>query len=109
MGQWEQDPVEPLVLGDLPLDLAHRRVTLAAQKIHVTPIEYRLLVTLIKYAGKAITQRQLLIQVWRPAYAELAQYIRVYMGQLRRRLEADPTRSRYLLTEQGVGYRLGGE
>jgi len=84
-------------------------VTLADQEIHVTPIEYRLLITLIKYAGKVITQRQLLTQVWGPAYAEQAQYLRVYMGQLRRKLEADPTRPRYLLTEQGVGYRLGGE
>ena len=84
-------------------------MTLADQEIHVTPIEYRLLVTLIKYAGKVITQRQLLTQVWGPAYAEQAQYLRVYMGQLRRKLEADPTRPRYLLTEQGVGYRLGGE
>lgn len=109
MGQREQDPGEPFVLGDLQVDLVHRRVTLAGQEIHVTPIEYRLLVTLIKYAGKVVTQRQLLTQVWGPAYAEQAQYLRVYMGQLRRKLEADPTRPRYLLTEQGVGYRLGVE
>jgi two-component system KDP operon response regulator KdpE len=109
MGQREQDPGEPFVLGNLQVDLVHRRVRLADEEIHLTPIEYRLLVTLIKYAGKVVTQRQLLTQVWGPAYAEQAQYLRVYMGQLRRKLEADPTRPRYLLTEQGVGYRLGVE
>jgi two-component system, OmpR family, KDP operon response regulator KdpE len=106
MGQRERDPGAPFVLGDLQVDLEHRRVTLAGDEIHLTPIEYRLLAALIQYAGKVVTQRQLLTQVWGPAAAEQAQYLRVYMGQLRRKLEADPTRPRYLLTEQGVGYRL---
>jgi two-component system KDP operon response regulator KdpE len=84
-------------------------VTLAAPEIHVTPIEYRLLITLIKHAGMVNTQRQLLTQVWGPAYGEQAQYLRVYMGQFRGKFEAVPIRPRYLLPEQGVGYRLGGE
>ena len=74
----------------------------------MTPIEYRLLVTLIKYAGKVVTQRQLLTQVWGPAYAEQAQYLRVYIGQLRRKPR--PIRPAAVsMTEQGVGNRLGVE
>ena len=109
MGQREQDPGEPFVLGDLQVDLVHRRVTLAAPEIHVTLIEYRLLITLINHAGMVITQRQLLTRLWGPAYGEQAQYLRVHMGQFRRKLAAVPIRPRYLLTEQGVGYRLGDE
>ncbi len=104
-----RDPEGPFALGGLQIDLVHRRVSVGGQEVHLTPIEYRLLSTLIKYAGKVVTQRQLLTQVWGPAYEEQAQYLRVYMGQLRRKLEPDPTHPRYLLTEQGVGYRLADE
>lgn len=97
------------VLGDLVVDLARRRVQVGEAEVHLTPLEYRLLAALVKYAGRVVTQRQLLTEVWGPAYVEQAQYLRVYMAQLRRKLEADPTRPRYLLTEQGVGYRLGLE
>jgi two-component system, OmpR family, KDP operon response regulator KdpE len=98
-----------VVVGDLHLDLVHRRVTLAENEVHLTPIEFRLLATLAKYAGKILTQRQLLTEVWGPSYADQAHYLRVYMAQLRRKLEADPTRPKYLLTEAGVGYRLAVE
>jgi len=93
-------------LGELHVDLPKRQVSIAGQQIHLTPIEYRLLTTLIRHAGKVLTHRQLLIDVWGPPYADQAHYLRVYMAQLRRKLEADPARPRYLLTEPGVGYRL---
>jgi two-component system KDP operon response regulator KdpE len=91
--------------GDIEVDLARRVVTLQGAEVHLTPIEYKLLQTLIRHAGKVITQRQLLIEVWGPQHSEQAQYLRVYMAQLRRKLESDPARPRYLLTEPGVGYR----
>jgi len=105
------DGVETLFcLGDLQVDLSRRSVHIGEQEIHLTPIEYRLLTVLIHHAGKVLTHRQLLLDVWGPAYVEHAHYVRIYMGQLRRKLEADPTQPRYLLTEAGVGYRLtGGE
>jgi two-component system KDP operon response regulator KdpE len=96
-------------VGDLHVDLALRRVTVAGREVHLTPIEYRLLTTLIRYAGKVVTQQQLLKEVWGPQYAEQAHYLRVYVAQLRRKLEADPARPRYVLTEPGVGYRLASE
>jgi two-component system KDP operon response regulator KdpE len=92
--------------GDISVDLERRVVTLNGTEVHLTPIEYKLLQTLIRHAGKVITQRQLLVEVWGPQHSEQAQYLRVYMAQLRRKLESDPTRPRYLLTEPGVGYRL---
>ena len=74
--------------------------------MHLTPLEYKLLTTLVRYAGRVVTHRQLLSEVWGPSYANESHYLRVYMGQLRHKIEADPTRPRYLLTEPGVGYRL---
>ncbi len=98
---------EPLfTTGDLKVDLAKRQVWVGDQEIHLTPIEYKLLTVLIRYAGKVVTHRELLKQVWGPGYAEESQYLRVYMTQLRHKLEADPARPRYLTTELGVGYRL---
>ncbi|HTU01142.1 MAG TPA: response regulator [Candidatus Sulfotelmatobacter sp.] len=108
-GQRGQDDGVSFAVGKLQVDLVHRRVTVAGTEIHLTPIEYRLLATLVKYAGKVVTHRQLLTEVWGPACAEEPQYLRVYMVQLRRKLEADPARPQYLLTEQGVGYRLAPE
>jgi two-component system, OmpR family, KDP operon response regulator KdpE len=96
----------PFVVGDLEVQLAERRVLIHGKEVHLTPIEYRLLATLVKHAGKVVTQGQLLRDVWGPPYAEQAHYLHVYMAQLRRKLEADPARPRYLLTEPGVGYRL---
>lgn len=92
--------------GNITVDLAKRVVTVAGEEVHLTPIEYRLLQTMIRHVGKVITQRQLLVEVWGPQHSEQAQYLRVYMAQLRRKLEADPARPRHLLTEPGVGYRF---
>jgi len=101
------DSVETLFCaGDLQVDLSRRSVTVGDREIHLTPIEYRLLTVLIRHAGKVLTHRQLLLEVWGPAYVEHAHYVRIYMGQLRRKLETDPAQPRYLLTEAGVGYRL---
>jgi two-component system KDP operon response regulator KdpE len=96
-------------LGDLRVDLARRQVLLGQAEIHLTPIEYKLLTTLLQHAGKVLTHQQLLRQVWGPSYSDEAHYLRVYMGQLRHKLEANPARPRYLLTELGVGYRLAAE
>jgi two-component system KDP operon response regulator KdpE len=96
-------------VGDLQVDLTRRRVMVAGREIHLTPIEYKLLTTLVHHAGRVLTHRQLLKEVWGPSHGEEAHYLRVYMAQLRRKLEADPTRPRYLLTEPGVGYRFAAE
>jgi len=102
-----QEPGEPVfVVGDLHVDLAHRRVYVANQEVHLTPIEYKLLTVLVRYAGRVVTQRQLLQEVWGPHQTSATHYVRVYMGQLRHKLEANPARPRYLVTEPGVGYRL---
>jgi Response regulators consisting of a CheY-like receiver domain and a winged-helix DNA-binding domain len=93
-------------VGDLQVDLSLRSVHIGDREIHLTPIEYRLLTVLIHHAGKVLTHRQLLLDIWGPTYVEHAHYVRIYMGQLRRKLETDPTQPRYLLTETGVGYRL---
>ena len=102
-----QERTEPvLTVGDLSVDLDKRTVHVAGREVHLTPIEYKLLVTLLKNSGKVLTHRQLLKEVWGPGYANNTQYLRVYMVQLRHKLEADATRPRYLVTEPGVGYRL---
>ena len=88
---------------------SRRQALVAGQEVHLTPIEYRLLTTLIRHAGKILTHRQLLLEVWGPPYAEQAHYLRVYMAQLRRKLERDPARQWYLVTEPGVGYRFAAD
>jgi two-component system KDP operon response regulator KdpE len=101
---------EPIFeVGELRVDLARRQVLVAGKQVHLTPIEYKMLATLIQHAGKVITHQQLLKAVWGPGYATETPYLRVYIGQLRHKLEADPARPRYLLTEPGVGYRLRAE
>ena len=90
----------------LQVDLAHRQVFVNDEEVHLTPIEYKLLLVLVQYAGKVVTRKQLLHDVWGASYEDEMHYLRVYMGQLRRKLEADPTRPQYLMTEPGVGYRL---
>jgi len=102
---------EPAVFeaGELRVDLAARRVTRAGVEVHLTPIEYRLLAELVKHAGKVLTQRHLLKEVWGPGYLERPHYLRVHMANLRGKLEADAARPRRLLTETGVGYRLAVE
>lgn len=96
-------------VGELRIDLAARRVFLGEREVHLTPLEYRLLVTLAKNSGKVLTHRYLLKEVWGPGQAAETHYLRVYMAGLRRKIEADPARPRYLLTEQGVGYRLADQ
>ncbi len=92
--------------GDLRVDLRNRVVTVGNRRLHLTPIEYRLLSVLIRNAGKVLTHRQLLREVWGPAYVERNHYLRVYMAQLRHKIEKDPARPRLLLTEAGIGYRF---
>jgi two-component system KDP operon response regulator KdpE len=96
-------------VGTLRVDLGTRRVTVGERDVHLTRTEYRLLVTLVKHAGKVVTHRQLLREVWGPGAVDQSHYVRVYMGQLRQKLEDDPARPRYLVTETGVGYRLKTE
>jgi two-component system KDP operon response regulator KdpE len=104
------DVGEPVfTLGDLKVDLGRRQVFVSAKEIHLTPIEYKLLTTLIRYAGKVMTHRQLLKEVWGPLHVEEGHYLRVYMRQLRNKLEKNPAHPRYLVTELGVGYRLRAE
>jgi two-component system, OmpR family, KDP operon response regulator KdpE len=93
-------------MGDVKVDLVKRQVTKANEELHLTPIEYKLLTTLIKHEGKVITHRQLLKEVWGPGSGDQTQYLRVYMGQLRHKLEKTPSRPQFLTTEPGVGYRL---
>lgn len=99
-----QTPV--FVLQNLRVDLAQRQVFLDDKEVHLTPIEYKLLTVLIRYAGKVVTHRQLLTEVWGVAHAEEVQYLRVYMTQVRHKLEKDPARPRFFLNEPGIGYRL---
>lgn len=104
------DVGEPLfTLGDLKVDLGRRQVFVSAKEVHLTPIEYKLLTTLIRYAGRVMTHRQLLKEVWGPLHVEERHYLRVYMRQLRNKLEKSPAHPRYLVTELGVGYRLRTE
>jgi len=95
-----------IVFGAVQLDLAARSVSRDGQPVHLTPIEYRLLGVLVGSAGKVLTHRHLLREVWGPNAVEHSHYLRVYMANLRRKLEADPTRPEHLLTETGVGYRF---
>jgi two-component system, OmpR family, KDP operon response regulator KdpE len=92
--------------GDVKVDLAARRVFRDQAEVHLTPNEYRLLTTLIRHAGKVCTHRQLMSEVWGPSHVEHGHYLRIYMAQLRQKLEADSTNPRFLRTEVGVGYRL---
>ncbi|WP_394847323.1 response regulator [Pendulispora brunnea] len=104
-----EKPEPVLAVGGLKMDLDRRQVFVEGDEVHLTPIEYKLLTVLMKNAGKVLTHRQLLKDVWGPAYASQTQYLRVYMVQLRHKLEKEPARPRYLVTEPGVGYRLKTE
>jgi two-component system KDP operon response regulator KdpE len=92
--------------GELRVDLVRRQVFRGDEEAHLTPTEYKLLAALIRQAGRVITHRQLLQEVWGANYGDQTHYLRVYMAQLRHKLERDPTRPRLLTTEPGVGYRL---
>jgi len=91
------------------VDLARRHVTIDGQPVKLTPTEYALLKLLVQHAGQVLTHRQLLREVWGPQYVDDTHYLRVYMAQLRQKLETDPARPRLLLTEPGVGYRLASD
>lgn len=93
-------------MGNVKVDLVRRQITKGDAEVHLTPVEYKLLTTLIKHEGRVITHRQLLKEVWGPNSSEQTQYLRVYMGQLRHKLEDNPSRPQFLTTEPGVGYRL---
>jgi two-component system KDP operon response regulator KdpE len=94
--------------GSLRVDFARRQVFVSDQEVHLTPTEYRLLATLIRYVGRVVTHRQLLKEVWGPHSTTETHYLRVYMGQLRQKLGDDATQPKLLMTEPGVGYRLIG-
>jgi two-component system KDP operon response regulator KdpE len=96
-------------VGELEVDLLRRRVSLRGAEVKLTPIEYKLLTALVHHAGKVVTHPQLLREVWGPGHDAQAHYVRVYMAHLRHKLEAEPARPRYLLTEPGVGYRLAAD
>jgi len=91
---------------DVVIDLVKRLVHVRGEEVHLTPIEYKLLTALVKHAGMVMTHRHLLEQVWGPGHAHQMQYLRVYMTQLRHKLEANPARPKFLVTEPGIGYRL---
>lgn len=92
--------------GGLRVDLARRQVFAEGQEVHLTPTEYKLLTVLLRHAGRVVTHRQLLKEVWGPAYVDHTSYLRVFMGQIRHKIEPDPARPRYLINEPGIGYRL---
>jgi two-component system, OmpR family, KDP operon response regulator KdpE len=95
-----------LTLGPTAIDLEKRRVSKGGEEVHLTAIEFRLLATLAKHLDMVVTHKQLLQEVWGPTHVEDTHYLRVYMKQLREKLEANPVQPKYLLTETGVGYRL---
>jgi two-component system KDP operon response regulator KdpE len=98
-----------VTVADLRVDLSARLVYRNDEEIHLTPLEYKLLVTMIKHAGKVLTHRFLLREVWGPQDSQENHYLRVFVASIRRKLEDDPARPRYILTEQGVGYRFAAE
>jgi two-component system, OmpR family, KDP operon response regulator KdpE len=103
------DPAPIVSFGDIRVDLVRRQVFRGDDEVHLTPNEYKLLTTLAKNAGKVITHRQLLKEVWGPNATNQTHYLRVYMAQLRHKLESDPARPKHFTTEPGVGYRLRTE
>ena len=103
----QQQPDDPvLAVGPIRIDHARHEVTIGGNAVHLTPIEFRLLALLARHAGKVLTHRQLLHEVWGPRSTHQTHYLRVHMAALRRKIEADPARPKYLMTEAGVGYRL---
>jgi len=102
-----RDEVSQLRAGDLEIDVVKHRVLRAEHEVKLTPKEFELLSFLVRHAGKVVTHRQILTAVWGPAHTEDTQYLRVYIGQLRQKLEADPDSPKIILTEPGIGYRIG--
>ena len=102
----QAEAVPTLTAGDLIIDFVHRQVTRRGREIHLTPLEYKLLCTLAGHAGLVMTHRQLLHEVWGPGHAEESHYLRLFVRQLRQKLEENPSHPRHLRTEVGVGYRF---
>jgi two-component system KDP operon response regulator KdpE len=96
-------------IGDFRVDLEARSVTVGEEEVHLTPKEYELLVYLVRHPGKVLTHRQLLGAVWGGDYVEQTEYLRVFIGQLRKKIEPDPAKPRYILTEPWIGYRFNTE
>ena len=99
-------PVGKIETGDLLIDLDRRLVTHAGKSVHLTPREYDLLAVLARHAGRVVTHRQILTAVWGPAHTDDTQYLRVFVGQLRAKIEANPNEPKFIVTESGVGYRF---
>jgi two-component system KDP operon response regulator KdpE len=102
----KDEPSSTVRFGNISVNLSARRVLVDGSEVHLTPNEFKVLQVLIRHAGQVVTHRQLLNQVWGPEHLGEAQYLRVFVGQLRRKLEADPAHPQHLITEPGVGYRL---
>jgi two-component system, OmpR family, KDP operon response regulator KdpE len=105
----ETQPEPAYAIGTIRVDFERRLVFRDQEEVHLTPIEYKLLAALIKHRGKVVTHRQLLKEVWGPSCTEQNPYLRIFILNLRRKLESDPTRPQFLVTEPGVGYRLKDE
>ena len=108
--RWSESNVtdERIVRGEICADLSRHQITVGEQDIDLTPTEFNLLVYLMRNTGKVLPHRSILQNVWGPEYGEEAEYLRVYIGRLRQKLEKDPLHPKYLLTERGVGYRFEG-
>jgi two-component system KDP operon response regulator KdpE len=108
--QWSEPSTldERIVRGEICVDMARHAVTVRDEVIDLTPTEFNLLVYLMKNTGKVLSHRAILQRVWGPEYGEEAEYLRVYIGRLRQKIEVDPAHPQYLFTERGVGYRFGG-
>lgn len=105
-GNWTRPAVRNYEYAEVAIDLEDHRITRAGNQVHLTPTEFKLLARLVRSAGQVVTHRQLLIDVWGPEFCDHTHYLRLYMGQLRAKLEAKPAEPQFLLTEPGLGYRL---
>ena len=108
-GRSDEKALPVFAVGSLRVDRGSRQVLVDDREVHLTPIEYKLLTALVRNAGRVVTHQQLLKEAWGPKYATQTQYLHVYMGHLRAKLESEPARPKLLLTEPGVGYRLAAE
>jgi len=100
------DEIEQVVTADFTVDLGAHRVLRDGEPVRLTPTEWSLLELLVRHSGRLVPQKQMLTEVWGPVYETETHYLRVYLAQLRRKLEPDPAHPRYLITEPGVGYRF---